>query len=104
KTTPLQRFLFQVYQQAFRSVYFRELKAFRSATQRSHLIVMHVSCAPSLERAMESAASFARITRIKILIVIGQCGGRAGRYLFDNERRLLTVPASDAYEGLPQKV
>ncbi|WP_119155415.1 hypothetical protein [Caldimonas tepidiphila] len=77
------------------------------AALRGHLrryVVAHISCAPRLDRAAASCASFAPLAGAELsqLSVVGSGFGEF--FEFDAARQLLTVPASDAYEHLPSKV
>jgi hypothetical protein len=67
-------------------------------------VVMHLSCAPRIARAQESCQSFApaQAQGISQIIVVGSAS--ALRFEYDAASRVLTVPASDAYEHLPAKV
>lgn len=69
----------------------------------SSRVVLHMSCIARLQRAEESVLSFsAAEPTVSQLTIVG--GARGWRYEWDGTHRVLTVPASDAYEGLPQKI
>ena len=77
------------------------------AQARSRLgpkVVLHVSCRPRLERARESSVSFEPAARAGIsqLIVVGSPAASA--FDFDAAGNVLSVPAADTYEQLPEKV
>jgi hypothetical protein len=66
-------------------------------------LVMHVSCMERIARAMASCRSFEPAEEnVSQIIVIGSMKHQG--FDFDPDGRVLTVPASDAYEHLPSKV
>ena len=67
--------------------------------------MVHVSCRPKLAIAERSSSSFADSTsEVETLRIIGDKSFPENKFHFDAGRRLLIVPANDAYEGLPTKV
>jgi hypothetical protein len=77
------------------------------AQARSRLgpqVVLHVSCRPRLERARASSISFEPAARAGVsqLIVVGSPAASA--FDFDAAGNVLSVPAGDSYEHLPEKV
>ena len=67
--------------------------------------MVHVSCRPKLARAELSSSSFSDPTsEVETLRIIGDESFPENKFHFDAGRRLLVVPANDAYEGLPTKV
>jgi hypothetical protein len=67
--------------------------------------VAHVSCRPKLACAELSSSSFFDPTsEVETLRIIGDGSLPENKFHFDATRRLLIVPANDAYEGLPKKV
>ena len=68
-------------------------------------MVVHVSCQPKLAVAERSSFSFGDPTLdVETLRIIGDELFPENKFHFDAGRRLLIVPANDAYEGLPTKV
>ena len=68
-------------------------------------MVAHVSCQPKLAVAERSSFSFGDPTlEVETLRIIGDESFPENKFHFDAGRRLLIVPANDAYEGLPTKV
>ena len=81
------------------------LKLFERTYATSKLLVVHVSCRPKLAIAERSSSSFADPTsEVETLRIIGDESFPENKFHFDASRRLLIVPANDAYEGLPTKV
>ena len=81
------------------------LKLFERTYAASKLLVVHVSCRPKLAIAESSSSSFADPTsEVETLRIIGDESFPENKFHFDTGRRLLIVPANDAYEGLPTKV
>jgi len=78
------------------------LAAARSAIRPR--VVMHVSCLPRLDRARRSAGSFAvaESRGVSQVLVVGAPDN--DQFLFDASSNVLTVPAPDTYEHLPEKV
>jgi len=78
------------------------LAAARSAIKPR--VVMHVSCLPRLDRARRSASSFAAAEArgVSQVLVVGAPDNV--HFEFDTSSNVLTVPAPDTYEHLPQKV
>jgi hypothetical protein len=67
-------------------------------------VVMHLSCAPRVDRAQESCRSFAAAEAHGVSQVIVVGSESAPCFEYDAATRVLTVPASDTYEHLPAKV
>ena len=83
----------------------KSLKFFERTYATSKLVVVHVSCRPKLARAELSSSSFSDPTsEVETLRIIGDDSFPENKFHFDAGRRLLVVPANDAYEGLPTKV
>jgi Galactosyltransferase len=81
------------------------LRLFERTYATSKLVVAHVSCRPKLGLAELSASSFSDpAAEVDTLRVIGDETLPEHKFHFDATRRLLVVPADDAYEGLPAKV
>jgi len=78
------------------------LAAARSAIRPR--VVMHVSCLPRLDRARRSAGSFAvaESRGVSQVLVVGAPDN--DQFRFDASSNVLTVPAPDTYEHLPEKV
>ena len=81
------------------------LKLFERTYATSKFVVVHVSCQPKLAIAERSSSSFADSTsEVETLRIVGDKSFPENKFHFDAGRRLLIVPANDAYEGLPTKV
>jgi hypothetical protein len=96
---------FSLFASAFKEYNVEPLTHFERTYAASKLVVAHVSCQPRLARAGLSSASFSDPTSdVETLRVIGDQSLPDNKFQFDASRRLLVVPADDAYEGLPKKV
>jgi len=102
RATKLQSLLFAAYAARFEQDNFEILSQLRRIVADSKLLVMHLSCRPRLEKALASMATFSE-NGLRNLIVVGQDDPEDTRYHFDADRRMLTVPAPDCYEGLSRK-
>jgi hypothetical protein len=96
---------FVLYRKVFAEINRDALAQFERMYAGVKLIVVHVSCQARLAGARASAATFDDPRRnIRNLIVIADPALAANTYRFDPAQEMLTVPSSDAYEGLPVKI
>jgi hypothetical protein len=97
--------LFSLFASVFVEYNAESIKLFEHTYAASKLVVTHVSCRPKLALAEFSSSSFFDPTsEIETLRVIGDESLPDNKFHFDAGRRLLVVPANDAYEGLLTKV
>lgn len=101
--TRLQALLFATYAGHLRKDCAKAVDQLRSMLDGIQLLALHISCEPRLDLARASVETFAESGQLRNLIVIGHGDGDP-HYHFDAERRILSVPAPDIYEGLSQKV
>lgn len=103
--TAYQKLLFSLFQSEFRMLNKASIDPFKNIYKNAQLIVVHISCAPRIDQAFRSAESFSEEDpAVRNLIVVGQTKHERENYIFDPATRVLTVPAGDSYEALPQKV
>ena len=93
---------FDIYLGAYALRHAEPLLALRDYLTRK--VVLHVSCAPRVDRARESWASFSKMTDADVSHVIVIGGGAACTPAFDRSTGILIVPEGDEYEQLPAKV
>ena len=96
---------FSLFANVFGEYNAESLRLFERTYGTSKVVVVHVSCRPKLPLAELSSSSFSDPTsEVETLRIIGDELCPENKFHFDASRRLLVVPANDAYEGLPTKV
>ncbi len=102
---PANRDGFAMYRHAFNELNEKAIGLFNAHFSKAQLMVAHVSCASRLAAAQSSMLSFEDpCNEIQNIAVIGNSGLRPSEFRFDPASQVLEVPASDDYEGLPEKV
>ena len=104
RQTELQNKLFTIYSAAFQHAHASSVRSFRAAIGQPKLLVLHLSCHERIGLAAESVASFKSVSDYVRHVVVVGCPDREDEYGFSPRGNILTVPATDAYEGLSQKI
>ncbi len=74
---------------------------------RDRIVVLHVTCAPRMGKAMKSVQSFGQDDRFFHVVVVGQPGLQTEQHTplhLSYEDGVLTIPVPDSYEALHRKV
>src|SRR5438067_2029389 len=103
QVTDLQLLLFAALVEHFNRDNHTAIRGLVDLTREVELLVVHMSCEARLERALKSAQTFSEAgVPVRNVAVIGR--ESAVGYQFDPDRRILTVPTPDNYEGLSRKM
>ncbi|WBU62375.1 glycosyltransferase family 2 protein [Paracoccus albus] len=74
---------------------------------RDRIVVLHVTCAPRMGKAMKSVQSFGQDDRFFHVVAVGQSGLQTEQHTplhLSYEDGVLTIPVPDSYEALHRKV
>jgi hypothetical protein len=105
KIAPEKKLGYILFHHVFEKINSNDLLEFNRMYSGAELLVVHVTCQARLENATASVASFrGELDATKHLIVVGDSELEKTSFKFQPSASLLTVPASDSYEGLPAKI